>query len=181
MYPTFLKPTTIEIFIIEGKQIEIPKCVVSFKKWNGESLKETFGGKPIVSVDNTPMFVELAILSEFVKAGWNARWIETYGKSKSNPIYLSTWIDDIYSKQTNHPIEDNEIIKLLTNISCINKNSYAGCWDILSWKEEKILFTEAKRNKKDRIRITQNKWLAAALEFGIKVDDFLIVQWEINE
>ncbi|MGI8581010.1 MAG: hypothetical protein ACR2KX_02380 [Chitinophagaceae bacterium] len=82
MYPRFFQPTDIELFIINDKQIEIPKCIVTFNKWSGEPLTSTFGGKPIVSFENKPMFAELSIMSHFIADGWQSRWIETYGKSK---------------------------------------------------------------------------------------------------
>lgn len=180
MYPKILQPSEKEIFTVNGQTIEIPKCVVMFDKWTGHPVKETFGGKPIVSVDNKPMFAELAILTHFVNNGWQARWVETYGKSNKEPICLSEWLDDKYKNQIHNPIIDKEILKLLANISKQNSESYSGCWDVMAWKNEKVIFAESKRIKKDKIRSTQTNWLIAGLKSGLALDNFLIVQWDIN-
>ena len=130
MYPKFLQPTDKEIFIINDKAVEVPKCIIKFDKWNGEPVKETFGGKPIVSVNEKPMFAELGIMTHFILEGWQARWVETYGKNKNNPICLSGWKDDKYKNQVHNPIGEHKIKNLLINIAKQNPNSYAGCWDI---------------------------------------------------
>lgn len=180
MYPKTLRPTELEIFEIDGKTIEIPKCILILDKWSGEPVKETFGGKPIVSFGNKPMFAELAIMNHFVNDGWEARWIETYGKGKNEPIYLREWKDDKYINQQHSRIENKEVKLILAGIAKNNYDSYSGCWDILGWKEGKVLFAESKRNKKDKVRESQNKWLGAALKYGLTADDFLIVQWDFK-
>jgi hypothetical protein len=73
---------------------------------------------------------------------------------------------------------DPKIIKLLENIATQNGNSYSGCWDVLAWKADKVLFAESKRVKKDSIRSTQTKWLESALKCGLSEKNFLVVQWD---
>ena len=180
MYPKFLTPTEVEIFKIGEETYEVPKCIVKFEKWNGEPVKETFGGKPIVNVNEKPMFAELAIMEHFIAEGWESRWIETYGKSKSEPICLSEWKDEKYKNQVHNPIENETILTLLKEISTENENSYSGCWDVLGWKDSRIIFAESKRTKKDSIRSTQNNWLNAGLKSGLKLNNFLIVQWDLK-
>ena len=117
MYPESLAPSSVEKFIINDGIIEIPKCFLTFDKWIGEPINETFGGKPIVSFGNKPMFAELAIMNHFVADGWNARWIETYAMNNAGPIYLTEWKDDKYKKQVHKPISDVQIQKLLGAIA----------------------------------------------------------------
>jgi hypothetical protein len=179
MYPKFLQPANIELFPVDGKTIEIPKCIVTFDKWTGQPVKETFGGKPIVSVDGKPMFAELAIRAHFIKDGWQARWIETYGKNNKEPFCLTEWKDDKYKNQIHTPIADKGILNLLAEIAIQNGGSYSGCWDVLGWKNERIIFAESKRTKKDSIRTTQTNWLAAGLRHGLNADNFLVVQWDL--
>lgn len=180
MYPKFLSPSDTEPFITNDQTIQIPKCIVLFDKWLGQPIEETFGGKPIVSIDNKPMFAELAIMTHFIKEGWQARWVETYGKNNMEPIYLTEWKDDKYKNQAHVPIEDKEISKLLSDIAKQNANSFAGCWDVLAWKDDRIVFAESKRIKKDNIRSTQTNWLASALKCGLHPNNFLVVQWDIS-
>ena len=180
MYPAFFIPTDKEIFNIENTQIEIPKCVIQFERWNGEKVKETFGGKPIVCLQGKAMFAELAIMKTFILEGWEARWIETYGKSKAQPIHLSDWKDDKYKNQIANPILNKDIIEVLSGIAKYNNDSNSGCWDVIGWKNDKIIFAESKRTKKDKIRSTQINWLSAGLKFGLRANNFLVVQWEMK-
>lgn len=177
MYPTILFPTDIEPFDINGQTFHIPKCIVRFDKWTGQPITETFGGKPLVTVDNKPMFAELAIMTHFAYDGWDVRWVETYGKTK--PIYLTEWKDDKYRNQIHRPFADDNIDTLLADIAKLNSNSYSGCWDVVAYKDKNVVFAESKRTKKDSIRATQTNWLAAGIRHGLQPDNFLIVQWDI--
>lgn len=66
----------------------------------------------------------------------------------------------------------------LAGIAETNGNSYKGCWDVLVWNGERTVFYELKRSKKDRIKATQLRWLRAALEVGLALEDFVIVEWD---
>lgn len=180
MYPKYLDPAYSEVFQLENKTVEIPKCILQFQHWSGARLKESFGGKPIVSLGNQPMFAELAIMTHFINSGWQARWVETYGRGNQLPVFLSEWKDEPYANQKHEPIEDKWVLDTMSGIAKLNKNSYAGCWDVLAWKDKTIIFAESKRNNKDYIRPSQNKWLATGLAFGLKPDKFLLVQWDYN-
>lgn len=180
MYPKFFQPNEFEIFTVDDKIVEIPKCNVLFEKWEGIPLKETFGGKPTLSVNDNPMFAELAIWEGFIRDGWEARWIETYGKNKKSPIYLSQWKDEKYKFQKNDPINNENILKMLDEIAIINNDSFSGCWDVLAWKDDNFIFSEAKRTKRDKIRSTQINWLSAGLKYGLQNSNFLVVQWDFE-
>lgn len=180
MYPKFFQPDDLEIFTIDDKIVEIPKCKGFFEKWGGVPLNETFGGKPVLSIDGKPMFAELAIMELFIKDGWEARWIETYGRNKRSPIYLSQWIDKKYKDQTHNSIENENVLKTIFRIAVSNNNSYSGCWDVLAWKNDTFIFAESKRTKRDKIRSTQINWLKAGLNCGLSEENFLIVQWDLK-
>lgn len=62
-------------------------------------------------------------------------------------------------------------------IAIANGNTYAGCWDVIAWKGDRLVFAEAKRQKKDRMQRTQLRWLETALQCGCTVEDFLVVEW----
>lgn len=177
MYPELLNPTDIETFHLERNKIQVPKCVIRFDRWTGEPIKETFGGKPLVCMNNKPMFAELAIMTCFKMSGWESRWIETYGKNKNRPICLSEWKDDKFKNQTENPIEDKNILEMLSGIASHNNDSYSGCWDVIGWNADRIVFAESKRMNKDKIRQTQIDWLSAGLKFGLTPENFLVVQW----
>ncbi len=178
MLPTHLNPTTFELFHLENLVIEVPKCIISFDKWLGEPVKETFGGKTVLNIDGKPMFAELAIANYFTKVNWEARWVETYGKKE--PICLVEWKDDKYKNQVHVPFSNLNVINILSNIAKINNNSYAGCWDVVAYKNEQIIFAESKRSKKDSIRNSQINWLKSALAYGLKPENLLVVEWEVR-
>ena len=177
MLPTLLIPNDIEQFSIGEKFIKIPKCILTFRRWSGDPVKESFGGKALIDVDGKPMFAELAIANLFKRSGWQARWIETYGKNKKNPMFLSKWEDEKYRHQTATPIKDNFVLKCLSEIASANGDSYSGCWDVVGWKDAYIIFAESKRAKRDSIRQTQTDWLVAGLNYGLTPDNFVVVQW----
>ncbi len=180
MYPTFLNPAYAEVFQLPESKIEIPKCVVQFQHWKGARLKESFGGKAIVSVDNQPFFVEVAMIQKFLNDGWNARWILHYNRKNSAPLLLAEWKDEKLENQNHEPIREATISQRLKSIAKSNKNSYEGCWNVVAWKGDWILFAEAKRNNKDLYSEAKNKWLAAALIAGLQPENFLVMQWDYN-
>jgi hypothetical protein len=178
IFPDTLNPGAVEIFMLDGKEVAIPKCGVTFKRWAGTSIKETFGGKPLVDVGGKPMFAELAIMHLFIDSGWQARWVETYAKNNQKPIFLSEWKDDRYKNQISTPITDTMIARRLEEVATLNNGSYFGCWDVVGWHDGRILFAESKRLKKDRIRDTQTNWLNVGLHSGLARENFLVVQWK---
>ena len=56
---------------------------------------------------------------------------------------------------------------------------FGGCWDVVVWKGDTMLFLELKRQKKDNIQNTQVEWLSAALASGLTADNFALVEWDI--
>lgn len=178
MFPVNLRPSLTETFLISGQIIEIPKCKIAFDKWTGKPLKETFGGKPVLTLGGKPMFAELVVMALFIEDGWDARWIETYGRNKKEPKCLMEWKDEKYGNQDHCPIEDPEVLKVLDGIARFNDDSYAGCWDVVAWKDGKVVFAECKRIKKDVIRDSQVKWLRAGLETGLTYENFMIIEWD---
>jgi hypothetical protein len=52
---------------------------------------------------------------------------------------------------------------------------------VFCWRDGAVIFAEAKRKGRDRIRTTQRRWLEASLDAGIPLDSFLIVEWQLAE
>jgi hypothetical protein len=179
-YPKSLISNSIEIFEIEEEKYQIPKSNVSFEKWTGKAIQNTFGGKTLINVDSKSTFAELAIVDLFAKEGWEARWVCTYGRGKQNPLFLKEWKDDKLINQENCPINEIWVMDLLNKVALLNDNSFSGCWDVVAWKDDKIIFAESKRQKKDSIRQTQINWLEAGLKNGLTEENFLVIEWNIN-
>jgi len=169
-------PNSKEQFIYNGIDVEIPKCQTEFKKWAGITPSESFGRKPFLDYKGQPVFAEILVLKTMQDAGWQARWISTYGNSR-NPKMLDNWTDGKYGEQIHIPIESEFVKSRLNQIVTANGGKYSGCWDVLAWQKDQIKFIELKRNKKDQIRQTQIKWLVTSLDCGFDLSDFSIVEW----
>ena len=179
-HPKTIITDSIEMFKIEEVEYQIPKSNLSFEKWKGISIQNTFGGKTLINVDSRPTFAELAIVELFIAEGWQARWVCTYGRGKQNPLFLKEWKDDNLKNQANSPIKDFWVLDLLNKIVLKNSNSFSGCWDVIAQKNDEIIFAESKRLKKDSIRQTQNNWLEAGIKNGLNEENFLVIQWDLK-
>ncbi len=164
-------PTTKEfIELSSGRAVEVPKCELSFNKWKGQSIEDTYGGKRVVEFDGQPLFVELAVLRMLEKEGWLGVWVDSFGRCLRKEMPPSKIQ---YSAIANTASE-------VFNIISEQELKGGGCWDVLAWKEKKILFVECKRSKKDRIQKSQIIWLERCLNLGLKPENFLLVEWDVN-
>ncbi len=177
LYPSKLSPDSTESYTIAGSTVDIPVVHKLFKEWQGPAITNTFGGKPLVDYQGVPMFAELAIQRLAVESGWQSRWVETYSMKSKAPYFFTDWIDAKLGEQPLDPITDITQTDLLTQVAKLNDSSYYGCWDVIAWSDEKLLFLESKRSKKDSIRSTQLAWVEAGMATGLSADNFLIVQW----
>jgi len=162
-----------------GKMIyDIPTVDINFRKWSGVPLINSFGRKPLLDYQGTPMFAELAIQKLASSNGWSSRWVSTYAAVKENPRFLDKWLDKPIQEQKNNPIGDSQTRRFLEKIASRKNNSFSGCWDIFAWKNSRYMFLESKRTKKDKIRKTQLSWLEYGLLEVSTLDNFLVVQWD---
>jgi hypothetical protein len=53
----------------------------------------------------------------------------------------------------------------------------SGAFDVLAWKEDSVLFAEAKHGGKDALRPSQISWVEAALDEGVPLESLLVVEW----
>ena len=137
-YPAMFEPK--EKLVVS---LRLPMVRLTFQACEGVSLRHSFGNKPLVKHDDEPMFAELAIRSMVDAKGWEARCVCTYGAKAKEPRYLKSWCDDALDHQKDEPL-DTEREVLLDKIAKQNHNSYAGCWDVLAWKDDRTLFHRGK-------------------------------------
>ena len=161
--------------------LALPLCRVTLQAAVTDANVHTFGNKPLVWVDGRAQFAEVAVLRLFEEEGWNARWVETYGTGRT-PAYWREWNPQGPTAQKNEPIAELWVNERLQRIAAINGSlrgggpSYSGCWDVLAWKGEELVFAECKRSNKDRLRHTQLRWAEAAMQ----CDDvgLVVVEWQ---
>jgi len=179
MIPNSLKATD-QLHITLGEKVEcIPLCRPLFNSWTGETV-DRFGNKDLLLVDGKPQFAEVAILRAFENEGWKGRWTEVYGHMHA-PAFWREWKAGGPGAQEHIPIAEAWVNEKLQAIAKANGGNYAGCWDVVAWRGERLVFAEAKLQKKDKMRDTQFRWLEAALQCGCAMEDFLVVEWCINE
>lgn len=166
MLPQALRPTTIETLQVSPLQhIPVPKATPIFRPWQGAPVAETYGGKVILEFGGEPLFAELVILRYFQQAGWQGVWVDTYRRRTLIGL-------DVRSEVPHGPQS------ILARIS-EKAGSAGGCFDVLAWQDERFAFAEAKRAGHDRIRKAQVRWLAAALDVGVPLASFLVVEWSL--
>jgi hypothetical protein len=52
-----------------------------------------------------------------------------------------------------------------------------GCFDVFAWQNGDVIFCEAKRLKRDTLRLSQRKWIEAAICEGVPLSSIIIVEW----
>jgi hypothetical protein len=132
---------------------------------------DTNGGKTILYVDGNPAFAEMAILSEFQREGWDGVWIDTY----RNAFRRGYWGVPPVEHLPDAPR------RLLDRVIEARDGRRRGTWDVLCWKASGFVFAESKRRNRDRIRAGQGDFLGAALNVGVPLDSFLVVEWDIDD
>lgn len=151
----------------------------TFIAYTGTEAVDNFGGKDLLLVDGRPQFAEVAILRAFEAEGWVGRWVETYQRPAMYPALLRAWNGGTFMEQEQRPIEElwvNNRLQTIVN----NNGSFSGCWDVVAWKGDRLVFAESKKQKGDRMRDTQVRWMEAALSCGCVVEDFLVVEWSLT-
>ena len=126
---------------------------------------DTFNHKPVLELNGEMVFAELAILRIFQKAGWQGRWIDTYRRK----FRIGYWGQNVTEAL---PPKQRAILDSIL--------SKSGCFDVFCWREDAVLFVEAKWKSHDAIRATQRRWLEAALDAGLSKDSFLITEWSLS-
>ena len=179
MWPEALKPED-HLTTAQGEaNYLIPRCRPTFTAAPRADGAHTFGGKDLLLVDGRAQFAEVAILRAFQAAGWQGRWVETYPYRK-HPRHWLEWKPGGPQAQEHVPITERWVNERLQAIAQANGGFYAGCWDVVAWKDHRLVFAESKKRSRDRLRGTQLRWLEAALRCGCSVEDFLVVEWGLG-
>src|SRR5262249_46374474 len=146
--PSELQPTSTEVMVLpSGRMAAVPKCAPVFLPWNGAPVP-TYGGKQLLNVDGDACFAELAILRALQRHGWEGAWIDNFGRKMRVDLPSVGGTRELTAS----------IAALLASIGKETGVS-SGCWDVVCSKANDVLFCEAKRHKKDRLRKSQLAFL----------------------
>lgn len=180
VFPALVTPSDTMAVVHCRRNITLSRCRVTFRPAEDPTGVHTFGNKALVLVDGRAQFAEVAILRLFEEAGWQGRWVETYAKPRLRPAYWREWHPTGPAAQVHAPIEAEWVNERLRCIAEANGNRFGGCWDVVAWKNERMVFAESKRAKRDALRATQLRWRDAALRTGCAENDFVVVEWQLT-
>jgi len=152
-----------------GRSVDVPTATPPFPEWRGEVPSDTYGGKSVLDANGHPAFAELLILRRLERTGWSGVWIDTFRRTYRRHY----WRDE---PDITLPERVQQSLNAITDAN----GSASGCFDVCAWTDEHLLFAEAKRKHHDAIRETQKEWLERALNTGMEIDSFLIVEWSLT-
>lgn len=152
-----------------GTVVQIPTWTVRFPPANPSrlpagTLKSTYTTKPLVNVDGEPVFGELAIVRWLEKDGWHALWADTFhGRN--------FWRD---MPHLSEPVEPPANVRSLYTRIAELKGSASGCFDVVAWKDGRVIWLEYK-GPKDKPNRNEGLWIDAALRAGVRAEDLVFV------
>jgi hypothetical protein len=167
-YPHELQPSTFEVIeLSNGRRVKIAKATPRFQRWVGTAVINNYGSKAVLDFAGQPSFAELLVLRLFENSGWSGVWVDSF--ARRNRLY---WGEDT---SVALPGTAERMLNVIRD-----RDMKARCWDVFCWRDDEIFFAELKRKSHDRIRDSQRRWLAAALEEGLDLKSFLIVEWDLE-
>lgn len=173
-FPSELQPTgQLEIRLSDDKTVSLPMSTPKFQLWGGAPIDFDYGNKPILNYKNEPYFAELVVLRILLEHGWDGVWVETYGGTHYLRSMPQAW--SLKAEHISIPKDKEDFLK---NIWKTAKTS--ACFDVLAWKNDEVVFFEAKRSGKDKLTSAQGKFIAGALACGVPSDSLVIVEWSEN-
>ena len=164
--PAILTPTGEEEILLNNGVVRLPKATPQFSSWSGPILFDRYGGKAVLDFHGEALFAELVILRLFEAEGWSGVWVDSYRRCFRR-----------------NPLEKVEVPKIRLRVFEQLREAVGargGCFDVFMWREDTMLFAEAKHNGRDKFRPTQIRWLEAALQIGLPIKSFLVVEWSLN-
>lgn len=122
----------------------------------------TVPNKVAVDLDGAAVYPEFAIVRRLEVAGWEAAW-------RKNWQGAAFWAD---IGTLAHVPDD-----VLGVFDSVARKAGAGAWDILAWKDGRVLFIESKQYGSDRLTPNQLRWLETALDAGIAIASFAVFEY----
>lgn len=141
-----------------------------------ETLNDgSYLSKPVVSIDQTIFFSELAILRYLEKDGWKGVWVDAFHSSRSKDMLWS----DMPPKGVAPPLPPN-VSEKFKAIKEKNDGKLFGFFDVFAWKGDgsDFLFVEYK-GKDDSPDDNELRWINAALSEGVKPEQLCIVGYDL--
>jgi len=172
--PDPLRPTNeTEVVLSDGRTVALPVCHPIFTEWSGRVPDFDFGKKPVLDYKGESLFAELVILRMLQEVEWDGAWIETYGGTHFLRSMPQTW--SLKAEHVSIPEDKEATLRRIWETA-----KTTACFDVFAWKDDKILFCEAKQAAKDKLTQAQLRFIEGALACGIAPDSLVIVEWKTN-
>jgi hypothetical protein len=168
--PEQFKPSTQQIKLPSGLTVPLPVCHPVFNSWLGAPVAFNFGNKAILAYKGEACFAELVIQRLLSDNGWESVWVETFGGLHFLKNMPTGW--SLKSQHVSIPCERENLLRKI-----LNTDKKSACFDVFAWRDDEVLFCEAKRAGKDTIRHSQKLFIQGALTCGIALESLLIVEW----
>jgi hypothetical protein len=161
---------TLPLTLPTGRKVDVKRRLMGFEQWKGvkPKLPRIWSSKGYLNHSGEPLFAELVILRMLEKEGWEGVWVNNFKKQ------FLKGLPEI-SQPCQLPDTPHAVFREIER----KNGGRRGCWDVFAWRRDEVVFAEAKRMEKDHIRESQRAWLDAALEVGIPLSAFLIVEWKL--
>jgi hypothetical protein len=166
LHATERPPTLVELPRANQK-VAVLTLLRREQRWPG-SPPERFRSvpnKPTLQFNDQPTWGEFALLRLLEGDGWNGAWVKNWGGR-------AFWRD----------VEEVTVLSApayarFQQIQMRMGGRGGGCWDIIAARGNEVLFIESKQLGRDRLRLTQRTWMEAALQVGVPLSSFVIVEW----
>jgi hypothetical protein len=177
--PPLLAPSTKTfITLLSGSTIDLPTCRPVFSEWTGKPPAFNYGNKPTLNDRGKAAYAELVILNLLRASGWEGVWVANFGGTHFLRDMPSGW--KLASQHVAIPPKRKTLLDSIRRAA-----GTTGCFDIFAWKNNDVLFCEAKHKSgrlkgNDRLTKPQYKFIEGALACGVCIDSLLFVEWRVE-
>lgn len=152
-----------------GKTAHIQSWTVRFPaadppRLPDRALKSTYTSKPLVEVDGERVFGELAVVRWLARDGWRGLWADTFHGRKF-------WRNMPHRAE---PVEPPAPVRQLCDRIAAQKGGPSGCFDVVAWKGDRIIWLEYK-GAGDRPNRNEKLWIDAAVSAGVSEEDLFFI------
>jgi len=177
-----------------GKPLHIKTARPSFLGWSEHSRPKIMNNKPALSWKGKPSVAEL-VVSETLGEGWKGVWVykPAWNENRAQGILAcsgvegGTWVNkskfggvmELSKPSYRRSLLPGHAADAVRSIYNQIKDK-CGCWDVVAWKGEELLFVECKLVGKDSLKLSQLSFLEAGLQQGLSSEQFGIVEWNLG-
>lgn len=167
--PPFGDPTGHESFLLpEGEAVGVPVYRPHFDAAT-ERIRfdnDLYDIKPQLVLEGEVLLAELLIVRQLERSGWEAVWIDNFKNKHWREL-------PVHGAPTLLPEHLEAMLRRITE----RNGRRAGAFDVLAWKGPTIAFLESK-GPDDSISAAQRSWFVAAVDAGVPLGAFGIVEWD---